>query len=70
MRNEDPPPFRMSSRLQQAIVAGMVRIYGNEALIVGPPNTDDFTDDDWMQVLRAASEMQDELARLGYEVKA
>ena len=60
----------MSERLRQAIAVGMVIITGPlQATIPAPPPTETTTDDEWLLVLRAASEVRAELEALGYTVK-
>lgn len=60
----------MSDRLQQAIAVGMVIITGpSQATIAAPPNIATMTDDEWLLVLQAASEMIAELRVLGYAVQ-
>lgn len=56
--------------LQRAIVAGKVRIDKEQAVavIVAPPHPEALTDDDWLSILRAASEMRRELESLGFIV--
>lgn len=57
-----------SSRLQQALTIGMVRMDGEKATILSPPVPEELTDDDWLAILDAASEVGHELERLGYQV--
>jgi len=59
---------KFSRHLQQAIKVGMVRIDGKKATILSPPTLEGLTDDDWLILLRAASEIGRELERLHYEV--
>lgn len=61
-----------SERLREAIEAGMVGINRGrrEATVYAPPvEPETLTDDDWLLLLRAATEMKDELRALGYMVK-
>jgi len=59
-----------SERLQQAIEVGMVQVdeVALHATILAPPNLNDLTDDDWIDILQAATEVGRELEALGYEV--
>lgn len=59
---------KFSPRLQQAIKVGMVRIDGKKATILSPPTLERLTDDGWLMLLRAASEIGHELERLHYQV--
>lgn len=59
---------KFSSRLQQAIDVGMIRIDGKKATILSPPTLEGLTDDGWLMLLRAASEIGRELERLHYQV--
>lgn len=59
-----------SERLQQAINVGMVHVDESNmvATIYAPPMSDEMTNDDWLLVLRAATEVRHELESLGYIV--
>lgn len=63
-----------SARLQQAVEVGMVKVFDDHgvksAIIVAPPDADTMSDDDWLNVLAAGSEMARELKSLGYVVRA
>lgn len=67
-------PDNASDRLRQAIDLGMVVIplegKTQEAHIVAPLNHVDLSDDDWLAILNAASEMISELEALDYTVYA
>ena len=57
-----------SDRLRQAIEVGMVRIVGRgHAKILAPPQVEDLSDEDWLDVIDAASEMIRELKGMGFE---
>jgi hypothetical protein len=60
-----------SAKLQQAIEAGMVEISyppDKNATILGPGPGVELTDDEWVALLDGASEIAEELRRLGYQV--
>lgn len=63
-----PSQPKFSDRLRQAIQVGMVVIdeTKKEATILAPPHVESMSDDDWLDVIAAASEMQRELQSLGY----
>lgn len=63
-------PDLYSQRLRQAIAVGMVKIhdYQNTARILAPPDPADLTEDGWLAILQAATEMRQELEELGYQV--
>lgn len=63
-----PTIGKFSPRLQQAIHARMVRIDDERATILSPPAPGKLTDDDWLALLCAASEVGHELERIGYQV--
>lgn len=55
-------------RLRQAIEAGMVVIAGRgHAKIMAPPQAEDMSDDEWVAIIDAASEMIATLRRIGFE---
>lgn len=64
---------RFSGRLRQAISVGMVELQVDDerrsAQIHPPPNAETMTDDDWLKVIQAASEVRSELVSLGFYVK-
>ena len=62
------PPGQASSCLYEAITSGMIVIRDEHATILAPPNLNDLTDDDWIDILQAATEVGRELEALGYEV--
>lgn len=47
----------------------VVLIDDTHAAIAAPPNMDDLTDGDWLNILQAASGLLTELQSLGYIVK-
>ena len=55
-----------SERLQQAIEVGMVQVdeVTLHAIILAPPNLNELTDDEWIDVLQAATEVGRELTGL------
>jgi hypothetical protein len=59
-----------SYRLRQAIKAGMVRkLKDNLVMIVSPPHPENLDDQEWMNLLQAASIIGEELESLGYKVR-
>lgn len=64
---------RFSGRLRQAVSVGMVELQVDDerrsARILAPPSTDAMSDDDWLNVIHAASEVRRELGLLGFYVK-
>jgi hypothetical protein len=58
-----------SRRLVEAIDRGMIKfISPHRVAITEPPDADNLTDEDWLNILRAASETGKELEALGFEV--
>lgn len=64
---------RFSDRLQQAVSVGMVELQVDDerrsAQIHPPPNAEKMSDDDWLNIIQAASEVRRELESLGFYVK-
>ena len=60
-----------SDRLLQALHVGMVRVDDPhwEAVIVAPPEVETLTDDEWLTLLRVATELIRELQYMGYTVR-
>ena len=60
-----------STQIQEAMIEGMLRINHDEgtAVIFAPPDVDGMTDGDWLDLLRAASEIRKELEKQGIKVK-
>lgn len=60
-----------SKHLQLAVRVGMVQIdeQAKTAVILAPPRPESMSGDDWLDVLRAASEVGRELEKLGYTVR-
>ena len=55
-------------RLRRAIEVGMVVIVGRgHAKIMAPPEVENLSDDDWLVIIDAASEMIATLRRMGFE---
>jgi hypothetical protein len=69
LRDFSRQPF--SDRLLQAVQVGMLDIdpVQKTATILGPPRLESLSDDDWLAVLGAASELHRELEALGYRVE-
>jgi hypothetical protein len=61
---------KYSQHLKEAISVGMVSIDEDtmEATVLAPPNAEDLTDQDWLDILAAATEMHTELKSLGFTV--
>ena len=61
-----------SARLQQAVEVGMVKVFDDHgvrsAIVVAPPDAETMSDEDWLNVIAAGSEMARELRALGYNV--
>ena len=64
-------PLQFSSRLQEAVEVGMVKIQDypkREAWICAPPDFMNLTDDEILNILQAAGEVGRELEFFGYLV--
>jgi hypothetical protein len=60
-----------TARLIEAYRVGMVRIdfNANTATVCAPPNDDQMSDAEWLNVLQAAGEVGRELESLGFDVR-